>query len=387
MYKFRRGDKMKISIAQEKLAHSLGIVGRAVATRSTLPITTHILLKAENSTLELSATNLEISMKSQIPAEVTMEGSIAVPARLLIEFVNSLQPDLVTMEISSSSNQLEVSSGRVIAKLTGQNAEDFPVIPDFNDGLNLQIPSDKLRLSIERVAFAAATDDARPVLTGIYTSLENSTMTMAAADGFRLAVQKTELTEPLNEAVDILIPAKSLRELERILAEEENNISITISSSRNQIMFKLKETEIVSQLLQGTFPNYKQLIPQENGTKSTILVSDFLRATRTAAVFARDGNGIVRLYISSGQSIESGTIKIAARSDEVGENEASIDATVEGESSQIAFNSRYLVDVLNVMDEKITLETSSPSSPGTIRPQDDKDTDYLHVVMPMFVQW
>jgi DNA polymerase-3 subunit beta len=358
-----------------------------VATRSTLPITTHVLLRASDSFLELSATNLEISISCKIDAEVQTQGSIAVPARLLTEFVTSLQPDLMSMELSNATKQLEVSSGRVTAKLTGQSADDFPVTPDLDDGINLQIPTEKLRLCIERVSFAAATDDARPVLTGIHTAISNTQMTMAAADGFRLAVQKIDLSEAVDQNVDLIIPARSLREVERLLAEQEDPVSILISSAKNQILFRLKETVIISQLLQGTFPNYNQLIPESYQTKATIEVSDFLRATRTAAVFARDGNGIVRLYVNPGEGEQTGTMRLAARSDEVGENEADIDAIVEGEQSQIAFNSRYLVDVLNSLDGKVTLETSSPSSPGTIKPVENGNEDYLHVVMPMFVQW
>tara|TARA_B100000686_G_scaffold282119_1_gene304295 strand:+ start:1114 stop:2250 length:1137 start_codon:yes stop_codon:yes gene_type:complete len=378
---------MKLSVSQDKLARSLAVVGRAVATRSTLPITTHVLLKASDSSLELSATNLEISISCKIDAEVQTQGSIAVPARLLTEFVNSLQPDLMSMELSNATKQLEVSSGRVTAKLTGQSADDFPVTPDLDDGIGLQIPTEKLRLCIERVSFAAATDDARPVLTGIHTAINNAQMTMAAADGFRLAVQKIDLSEKVDQNVDLIIPARSLREVERLLAEQEDPVSILISSAKNQILFRLKETVIISQLLQGTFPNYNQLIPESYQTKATIEVSDFVRATRTAAVFARDGNGIVRLYVNPGEGDQAGSMRLAARSDEVGENEADIDAIIEGEQSQIAFNSRYLVDVLSSLDGKVTLETSSPSSPGTIKPVDNGNEDYLHVVMPMFVQW
>lgn len=378
---------MKLSVSQDKLARSLAVVGRAVATRSTLPITTHVLLKAGSSSLELSATNLEISISCRIDAEVTSEGSIAVPARLLTEFVTSLQPDLMSMELSNGTNQLELSSGRVTAKLTGQSADDFPVTPNLEDGINLQIPAEKLRLSIARVSFAAATDDARPVLTGIHTSFSAKEMTMAAADGFRLAVQKIELSETVDQNVELIIPARSLREVDRLLAEQEEPVSIMISPAKNQILFRLKETEIISQLLQGTFPNYNQLIPENYQTKATIEVSDFLRATRTAAVFARDGNGIVRLYVNPGEGDQAGTLRLAARSDEVGENEADIDAIVEGEQSQIAFNSRYLVDVLSSLTGKVSLETSSPSSPGTIKPLINDNGDYLHVVMPMFVQW
>lgn len=377
---------MKVSVIQENLARGLGIVGRAVATRSTLPIATHVLLQTDESRLKLSATNLEIAISCWIGAQVESEGAITVPARLLTEFVTSLQPDRIDMELAQSTRQLEVSSARVNAKLSGQDAEDFPPIPTLGDGVTLQIDADQLRTSIERVAFAAATDDARPVLTGIQTSLEGDTLTMAAADGFRLAVQTIRLSSAVSEKVDVIIPARSLRELDRLLAEQEEPVVMTVNEQRSQVLFRLNSVEMVSQLVQGTFPNYRQLIPESSTSKAVVEVPEFLRATRTAAVFARDGNGIVRLYMTPGENATAGTMRLASRSDEVGENEGVIDALVEGEAAQIAFNSRYLTDVLGVLKGKVVLETTSPSSPGTIRPMDG-DTGYLHVVMPMFVQW
>lgn len=377
---------MKVSVIQENLARGLGIVGRAVATRSTLPIATHVLLQTDESRLKLSATNLEIAISCWIGAQVESEGAITVPARLLTEFVSSLQPDRIDMELSQGTRQLEVSSARVNAKLSGQDAEDFPPIPTLGDGVTLQIDADQLRTSIERVAFAAATDDARPVLTGIQTSLDGDTLTMAAADGFRLAVQTIRLSSAVSEKVDVIIPARSLRELDRLLAEQEEPVIMTVNAQRSQVLFRLNNVEMVSQLVQGTFPNYRQLIPESSTSKAVVEVPEFLRATRTAAVFARDGNGIVRLYMTPGEGETVGTMRLASRSDEVGENEGVIDALVEGEAAQIAFNSRYLTDVLGVLKGKVALETTSPSSPGTIRPLDG-DTGYLHVVMPMFVQW
>jgi DNA polymerase-3 subunit beta len=377
---------MKVSVLQENLARGLSIVGRAVATRSTLPITTHVLLQADESRLRLAATNLEIAISCWIGAKVDGEGAIAVPARLLSEFVSSLQPDRMDLELpSSGGRQLQVSSGRVHARFSGQDAEDFPPIPTLGEGVTLEMPADQLRAAIERVAFAAATDDARPVLTGIHTSLENDTITMAAADGFRLAVQTIRLSSPVSEKTDVIIPARAMRELDRLLADQEEPVTMTVNRQKSQVLFRLRSVEMVSQLVQGTFPNYRQLIPESSSSKAVVDVPDFLRATRTAAVFARDGNGIVRLYMSPGQNEMAGTMRLTSRSDEVGENEGTIDALIEGSEAHIAFNSRYLTDVLGVLKGKVALETSSPSSPGTIRPVDDDG--YVHVVMPMFVQW
>ena len=377
---------MKVSVLQENLNRGLGTVSRAVATRSTLPITTHVLLRADESRLRLVATNLEIVISCWIAAKVDVEGAITVPARLLSEFVSSLQPDTIELELDPSTRQLDVVSGRVKAKLSGQDADDFPPVPELGEGVTIELAPDQLRTSIERVAFAAATDDARPVLTGVHTSVDGDALTFAAADGFRLAVQTIRLSATASEKVDVIIPARALRELDRLLADQTEKIVMTVNPQRSQVLFRLNGVELVSQLVQGTFPNYRQLIPESATTKAVVDVGDFLRASRTAAVFARDGNNIVRLYLAPGENEMAGTVRLESRSEEVGSGEGTIDALVDGPESQIAFNSHYLQDILGVLARsKVTLETTSPSSPGTFRPVDDED--YLHVVMPMFVQW
>ena len=377
---------MNVTVSQENLNRGLGTVSRAVATRSTLPITTHVLLQTDESRLRLVATNLEIVISTWIAAKVDVAGAITVPARLLNEFVSSLQPDTIEMELDRDTRQLEVVSGRVKAKLSGQDAEDFPPVPQLGEGVTIELDPDQLRTSIERVAFAAATDDARPVLTGVHTSVDGDALTFAAADGFRLAVQTVRLGAAASEKVDVIIPARALRELDRMLVDQAEKVVMTVNPQRSQVLFRLNGSELVSQLVQGTFPNYRQLIPESATTKAVADVGEFLRATRTAAVFARDGNNIVRLYLEPGENEMAGVVRLESRSEEVGAGEGTIDALVEGPQGQIAFNSRYLQDILGVLARnRVTLETTSPSSPGTFRPVDDED--YLHVVMPMFVQW
>jgi DNA polymerase-3 subunit beta len=380
------GRTMKVSVLQENLNRGLTTVSRAVATRTTLPITTHVLLQTDESRLRLVATNLEISISYWIAAKVEVQGAITVPARLLNEFVSSLKPDTIEMELDQSTRQVDVVSARVKAKLSGQDADDFPPVPQLGEGLTIELEPDQLRTSIDRVAFAAATDDARPVLTGVQISIDGDTLTFAAADGFRLAVQTVRLSAPASEKVDVIVPARALRELDRLLADQVEKVLMTVNPSRRSISFRLGNAELVSSLVQGTFPNYRQLIPESATTKAVVEVGEFLSATRTAAVFAREGNNIVRLYMAPGENEMAGTVRLESRSEEVGGGERTIDALVDGPESQIAFNSRYLQDILGVLGRsKVTLETTNPSSPGTFRPVDDED--YLHVVMPMFVQW
>jgi DNA polymerase-3 subunit beta len=377
---------MKVSSLQDNLAKGLSVVGRAVPVRSTLPQASHVLLASEEGRLKLVATDLMIAITCWIGAQVEEEGSITVPARLLGDFVTSLPNDKIDLSVAARGKQLHISCARNEATISGMDAADFPPVPSVGDGLTLTLEPKSLRRAIGLVQFAAAADDTRPVLTGIHTLAENNELTLAAADGFRLAVYKLPLKQEVPERVEVIIPARALRELERLIADEEDPVQMSFNAGRSQVLFKLKSAELVATLIQGTFPNYSQLIPQSYTTKTTIDMKQFLQETRIAGIFARDGAGIVRLQMDPGEDTQPGKMTVSARAEEIGEHRGDIDVKMEGEASKIAFNSRYLQDVLQVLDaEKVALETSSPSSPGVLRPVDGDD--YVHVVMPMFVQW
>jgi DNA polymerase-3 subunit beta len=375
---------MKLSCLQENLSKGLGIVGRAVATRTTLPITNNVLLATEQSRLKLTATNLEIAISCWIGAMVEEEGAITVPARLLNEFVNSLPSDKIDLNLAQHT--LELKCARFEARISGIDAEDFPPIPKIGDGTTYQIEPEILRMAINQVVFATASEDTRPVLTGVSAEFEGDSLTLAAADGFRLAVHKAPLANPVAERVEIIIPGRSLMEINRFLADQEDLVEIAVSPSKSQVLFRLKDIEMMSQLIQGTFPNYRQLIPQSYSSRSVVTTPEFLRATKTASIFARDGNGIVRLQINPNAESKPGRMSISARSEQVGDNLGEIDAQVAGEAAKIAFNGKYLIDVLSVLHEgQVALETTTPSSPGVIRPVGSDN--YVHIIMPMFVQW
>ena len=377
---------MKLSCLQENLNRGLNIVGRAVAARTTLPITNNILLAADQSRLKLAATNLEMAITCWIGAKIEEEGAITVPARLLTEFISSLPSDKIDVSLSPRTKTLELKCARFEARISGVDAKDFPPIPKVEEGVATKVEVDALQQGINQVVFAAATEESRPVLTGVDAQLKDNLLTLAAADGFRLAVYRLPLAAPVKEPTEVIIPARTLSELNRLVADQEEPVEITVNSNKSQALFRLKDIELVSQLVQGTFPNYKQLIPQSFNTRMTVSVDEFLRATKTAAIFARDGSGIVRLVITPGAAKAPGKLTVSARSEEIGDDVGEIDATVEGEEAKIAFNGRYLTDVLSVLQEtQVALETTNPSSPGVIRPVGADN--YLHVVMPMFVQW
>ncbi len=386
---------MKLSCLQENLARGLSTVGRAVANRSTLPITQNVLLKTDQGMLMLSATNLEIAITTWIGAMIEEEGAITVPHRLLADLVNSLPSDRIDLDLQGSDEDgeptggsvLHLSCGRSVTHMNGADAADFPPVPQVDSGLSTDIDSSVMRTGIALVAFSAASDESRPVLTGVELKLHKSNVVMAAADGFRLAVYSNQIAQQMEEEVKVIVPARTMQEVQRLVSDQSAPIRITLSPERGQVMFKLENVELVSQLLQGTFPNYEQLIPERYETRAVMELDDLKRATQSAAVFARDGSNIVRLEMQPEESSEGGLLKVSARSEEVGDNLDELDIEqMEGQDAKIAFNVRYLQDIVNVLGRgKIAIEVTNSSSPGVFRSADSDS--YVHVVMPMYVQW
>ena len=394
---------MRVSCLQENLSPVLAIVGRAVATRTTLPITQNVLLSTDQSRLKLAATNLEIAISTWIGAQIEEPGSITIPARLFTELVSSLPTERIDLSTSGTPTSLAVKCARFEAQINGTDAEDFPPIPAVESGVGGKVKPSVLRDAITHVGFAAATEDSRPMLTGIKVEISGDRFTFAGADGFRLAVYTGALDEPASEDVSFIVPARTLQEVARLIGTQEQPVEFTVTPSKGQALFRLDNVEVVTQLVQGTFPNYSQLIPKsyeaivaemasdpENKqpvpTKAVVKLGEFLRATRTAAIFARDGSGIVRLHVVGESNGSPGKLSVLSRAEEVGENRGEIDAQVEGQEAKIAFNSKYLSEVLGVLEEDdVALEITTPSSPGVLRPIGNDH--YVHVVMPMFVQW
>ena len=379
---------MKLTCLQENLSRALNTVGRAVATRTTLPITQNVLISTDQSKLKLTATNLEIAISTWMGADIEEEGSITIPARLLTEFVNSLPSERIEIASTEQPKGLDLQCARFNAHINGTDADEFPPVPSVDSGVMAKMESKDLKKAISHVAFAAATEESRPVLTGTKVDMSDQKVVFAAADGFRLAVYNADLAEAVSEETSFIVPARSLQEVNRAIGAQGSPIEFTVTPSKSQVLFRLDDIEIVSQLIQGTFPDYAQLIPQNYGARVIMKREDFLRVTRSASIFARDGSGIVRLEVSNEEG-EEARLKVSSRAEELGDNEGSVDAKIEGENAEtkIAFNSKYLSEVLdNLLEDEVALETTTSSSPGVIRPV-DSDNEYLHVVMPMFVQW
>lgn len=367
---------------QDNLSKGLSIVGRAVAGKSTLPAITNVLIETDESRLKLAATNLEIAITCWIPATIEETGAITLPARLFSEFVNSLPNDTIEMKLNARTRTLNLKCARYEANLKGIDADEFPPIPRVSDEPASEIDPAVLEEAISQVVLAAASDDTRPVLAGVLASFNEDTLTLAAADGFRLAVRRAPLVKAVPEKFDIIIPARALHEIARIAGGEEEPVLVAITPNRSQILFHMKNVELVSRLIEGTFPNYNQIIPPRYATRTVVSTQDFLKATRIASFFARDASNIVKLQIEPGDELAPGKVTVSANSAETGDTVSAIDAVVEGDNAQIAFNAKYLADVLGVLNcAQVALETNSPSSPGVIKPVGADN--YTHVIMPM----
>lgn len=399
---------MRVSCLQENLAKGLSIVGRAVSARSTLPVLGNILIEAKNNELRLAATNLEIGVNCWIGAKVEDEGSITVPARLLSDFVNSLPPERIDMELAVRTMTLHLKCANFDANMKGIDAADFPIIPTAGtgdeidestetlEGTRIELETDGLRKMIDQVVFAASSDESRPVLTGVQVAFSSERLAMAATDGYRLSVRSVALDKPfVDDAITVIVPARSLGELARISADadEEHPVQVIVTQARNQILFQIwgkseargafHRVELVSQLIDAKFPDYRAIVPKTHTTRTVADTAGLLKAVRVALLFARDNANIIRMSIEPGDD-ENGVVKLTATSTEMGDSVNELHASVEGDELDIAFNARYLIDVLSQIDQpQVVIETTQSTRPGTIRPLGMGEDEFLHVVMPM----
>jgi len=379
---------MELSCLQESLNRGLGIVGRAVAVKTTLPITNNILLATDQGRLKLIATNLEVAISCWLGAKVEDEGSITVNARLLTDFIHSLPNDTVALSIPKNTKTLKLKCARYEARINGVDAKEFPPIPSVDEGITTKVEVEHLRQGIKLVAFAAASRDDRPVLTGVASQFDGDILRLAGADGYRLAVHKLSITDTIEKA-QVIIPARTLVELNQLIAMQEEAVEISFNTNKNQVLFRLKDIELVSQLIMGTFPDYEKLIPQTHNVRIVVNTAEFQAAVKTAYIFAREGEGVIRLVATPNSEGVQGALRVSARSEEIGDDVGEIDATVEGEGegARIAFQGRYLNQLLGVLpqDGQVALEINNESSPCLIRPVGIDN--YTHVLMPIFVQW
>ncbi|HVO43352.1 MAG TPA: DNA polymerase III subunit beta [Aggregatilineales bacterium] len=376
---------MRVSVLQENLAKGLSIVNRAVGSRPTLPVLANVMLATDEERLKLSATNLELAITAWIGAKVEDEGAITIPAKTFLDLVNTLPPERVDLELDVQTNTLTVRCGPTTTNIKGIEASQFPAVPEAEADTGLAVPAAGLAEMIEQVAFAAAREDNRPILTGVLVEFEKGVFTMAATDGYRLAVRTTTLEKTDSKALSLIIPARTLSELSRIIGPDDEFVYLSIPSTRGQVMFHFDNVDVVSQLIDGKFPPYEQVIPKTHTTTTQISTGELLRACKRSEIFARDTANTSRLRIVPGENnFALGQLVVASQSQEKGDNEGVLEASVSGPGHEISLNVRYLIDVLNVIqEEQVMLETQSASTPGVFKPAGRED--FTYVVMPMSV--
>jgi DNA polymerase-3 subunit beta len=373
---------MKVSVLQENLARGLSVVSRAVSPRSTLPVLANVLVATDEGRLRLSATNLELGITCWIGAKIEEEGSTTVPARTFTDMVATLPNDRVNMVLNVRTQTLNVRCGSSNTDIKGIDAQEFPPmpVPDLSNGIQFNVVD--LKEMIQQVVFAASTDEARPVLTGVQLSVTGNKVTLSAADGFRLSVRRSELSNPVSRPINAIIPARALSELARISGDGDQTLTMVLPSGRGQVVFHLKEAELTSQLIEGTFPDLEQVIPRSYRTRTVLSTAAFLKACKQAEIFAREGSHIARINIVPGSELQPGKVEISGQSEETGFNQTEVDASIEGPALLVAFNVRFLCEVLDVIQTSDTaLETTVDTSPGIIRPVGEDN--FQHVIMPM----
>jgi DNA polymerase III subunit beta len=375
---------VKITCKQQDLSRGLSIVSHAVSSRSTLPILANILLATDNGRLKLSATNLEIGINCWVDAQIQEEGTTTVPAKLLTDFVNSLPQASVDIIVPEETNKVNIKSEGSDTNIKGMDASEFPLIPSAEGGETPVImDAATLKEMIAEVAIAAADDESRPVFTGVLVQVGGEKVTFAAADSFRLAVRTSPLPGDDSTHGDILVPARTMIDLARILPSE-GAVQMIVTPNRSQVLFHTEQIDLVSRLIEGNFPNFRQIIPKEHTTRAVVETKAFAARVKQAAIFARDSSNITRIKINGGDSsgLEPGTVTIEATAEELGDNVSILNAAVDGPEQQIIFNVKYLSDVLSVIDTpEVAIEVIAATKPGVIRPVGV--ADYTYVIMPM----
>lgn len=369
---------MRFRCSRQELSRGLSLVNHAVSSRATLPI---LLLSTDQGRLKLAATNLETSITTWVAAQIEEEGATTLPAKLLADLVNALATECIELVKPVDTHTIQVSTGRTRASLCSLSPDEFPLIPTGEGSETpLVLEARLLKEVIEQVAFAAATDDTRPVLTAVCVQMGEEGLTFAAADSFRLAVRTVSLPDSSEARPDLLIPARTLLELARILPAD-GPVELLLTPQRSQVLFHTPTLDLTSRLIEGTFPQFRRIIPADGTTRVVVGTSALAQSLKAAALFARESANVVTFTVTPG---ESATLTVEARTDEVGEHTSVLEASVTGPAMRIVFNVRYLADALAVIDApEIALEFASPSRPAVLKPVGHPQ--YQYVAMPMHV--
>lgn len=361
---------MKLQVTQANLNKALNSVARVANTRNTLPILANVLIKTENNRLSIAATNLDIAITHYVGSKIEKEGAITAPARLMQDFISNLPDGVINFELTD--NKLHINTDQYQSTINGVSAEDFPVMPAIEGGVSWKVPTQELKKSLSQVVFAASSDDSRPVLTGVYFHTDNSKVTIAATDSYRLA--EKSLGKSKSE-VNFLLPASAAQDLLRIIDDAETEVNVT--HDEQQVRFESGDTTLVARLIEGNYPPYQKLIPSKFSTIAKLKKSDFTNIAKVSSLFARESAGSITINVSKDES----KVSINAVASQLGENTASAEAEVSADG-EVTINSRYLIDALNAFSgEEIEFCFNGKLEPCILRSA--AEPEYLHLVMPL----
>ena len=373
---------MKVQILQENLNRGVGLVTRMVAGKVQLPVLSNILLTTEGNKLRLSATNLETGMNVWLDAKVEKQGKITIPARVFSELVSSLPQATVSLVLEE--DKLRVKCDRYKAVVNGIGAEEFPEVPSLRGKKapagSMMINAEVLESSVRQVAMAAGVDEARPIFTGVKMEIGKTKMRMAATDGYRLSVRTIKGLKGIKEKKEMVVPAKALMELTKIVEKQDSGeVMMAATDEEKQLILAVKDVEIVTRLLEGDFPDFEKIIPESSSATIELDAEELSQAVRAAAIFARDSANIVKFRVVGSSLV------ISANAPQVGENEIELSVKKSGEDAEIAFNSKYLTEMLGSIEaDSLTLGMSGALSPGVFKIKGEED--FLHIIMPVRVQ-
>lgn len=364
---------MELTVTQENLARALTAVGRVASTKTQLPILGNILLRTDNNRLLVAATNLEIATTQYIGAKVAKPGAITIPARLVAEFISSLPKESVDLKVVGDN--LHIKSGNYTSIINGVIADDFPELPTINEKSSIQysVKTEDFKQAVSQTIITTSSDSTRPVLTGVYWHSYEGQLVLAATDGYRLSERRLV---PTTSEVSAIIPTQTLQEVMRTITDDGEEVDILFDET--QVRFRINDAEIISRLIDGNFPDYRQLVPKKSDTIVLIDKSDFTRVTKIAGLFARESGGSVTLTADE----EKKSLSLHSIASQLGENTSGADAMVTGDG-QVTLNSRYLTEALSVVEgEQISFSFSGKLAPCVIT-STDKDTNYFHIIMPL----
>jgi DNA polymerase-3 subunit beta len=368
---------MKLFCAQRDLDYALNLVNKAINPNNTLPVLNNILLKASAKKLHFSATNLEIAISCSIDADVRSEGTITVPAKLITSYVSLLTDEKVELSVSDGAT-LSVESTSSHTKVKCISADEFPLIPKIEDSQRFTLSIEKFSEGITETVFSASLNSSRPVLSGVYMHIKSGKLTMVATDSYRLAEKKMDLIDGDLDDVSCIVPAKTMIELGKIIGKSGDK-EVKVDISTNQILFTVSGVELISRLIEGKFPDYTKIIPNEHKTKFEVSVEDLSLVLKRVSLFARENNNSVSLSVSS-----DGRLLVSSEETKVGEEKAELMVKVVGINNKISLNSQYFLDVLTyISGDKIDIILNDKESPAVVRPVNSDD--YVYIIMPLKV--